>query len=372
MDLSNRTITIQLNRRFFFQLLKWFLVLLALGLAITFLIMMKHLFVACIISIFLTFLLEPVVLAIENRNVKRIWAVVIVFVSIAIITAFGIIFLLPSISAEFQSISTYLQLKPPSVLTAELEATIDEKFPLMERHGLSHELAVYLQHGLDDLIKESIDVLFEFVHVVSMIFIVPVFTFFLLKDGRQIKKTIIQFVPNRYFEMTLSLVHKINQQLGSYIRGQLLDAFIIGILVSITLHLLHVRYAFHIGILAGCANIIPHFGPIFGAVPAIFIALMDTGSFGQVIIITLCFVGIQLFDYLFISHMIVFKNIHLHPLLVVVVVLVGGYLMGVIGMFVSLLLFSILKITVRELMWSFKHYHIFGRPQEFPSEGNHD
>ena len=78
------------------------------------------------------------------------------------------------------------------------------------------------------------------------------------------------------------------------------------------------------------------------------------------------------FDYLFISHMIVFKNIHLHPLIVVVVVLIGGYLMGVIGMFVSLLLFSILKITITELMWSFKHYHIFGHPQQFPSEGNQD
>ena len=137
-------------------------------------------------------------------------------------------------------------MKPPSVLVDELETTIEEKFPLMKQHGLSHELAVYLQHGLDDLIKESIDILFEFVHVVSMIFIVPVLTFFLLKDGRQIKKAFVRLVPNRYFEMTLNLIHKISQQLGSYIRGQLLDALIVGILSIITLHLLHVRYAFHI------------------------------------------------------------------------------------------------------------------------------
>jgi len=71
MDPAPRTITIHLNRRFFFQLIKGFLVLLALGLTIMFLIVMKHLLIACIISIFLAFLLEPIVLAIENRNVKR-------------------------------------------------------------------------------------------------------------------------------------------------------------------------------------------------------------------------------------------------------------------------------------------------------------
>ncbi len=365
MEPPRRTITIQIDRSFLLQFIKWFLVFLALGSAVAFLIFMKHLLIACIIALFLAFLLEPAVAAIENRGIKRTPSVGIVFALVAAITAFGIIFLLPGISAEFQSISAYLQLKPPSVLTTELEAAIDNKFPLMKRHGLSHELAVYLQHALDDLIKESIDVLFEFVHVVSIIFIVPVFTFFLLKDGRQIKKTLITFVPNRCFEMTLNLVHKISQQLGSYIRGQLLDALIVGILSCITLHLLHVRYAFHIGILAGCANIIPHFGPIFGAVPAIFVVLMDTGSFVQVIVITFCFMGIQLFDYLVISHMVVFKNIHLHPLLVVVVVLTGGYMMGVIGMFLSLLLFSILKVTVAEVVWSFRHYHIFGHPPAF-------
>ncbi len=372
MALPNRPIIIHINRHFFFQLIKWFFVLLIFGIVVMLLMAMKHLLVAFITSIFLALLLEPLIAAMENRGVKRVWAIVIVFASIVTITAFGIVILLPEISHEFQSIFKDLQLKPPSFITSDIEPTVEEKFPLMERQGLSHELAVYLQHRLDDLFKESIDTLFELVHVVSLFFIIPVFTFFLLKDGRQIKKAFIRLLPNRYFEMSLNLIHKISQQLGSYIRGQLLDALIIGTLSAITLYALHVRYAFHIGILAGCANIIPHFGPIFGAVPAIFVTLMDTGSFIQIIIITLCFAGIQLFDYLFISHMIVFKHIHLHPLIVVVVVLIGGYLMGVIGMFLSLLLFSILKITIAELVWSFKHYHIFERPEKSPAEGNAD
>lgn len=364
MDSSKHTVIIHVNRYFFSRLLKWFFVCLALGLVITPFVVMKPLLFTCIVSLLLAFLLEPAVRFVENYRIKRAWAIGIVFASIAIIIAFGVALFLPAITTEIQSVSANLQLKHPSVLTEELKMTIEEKFPLMKQRGLSEELASYLRSTLDNLIEKSFEILFEFVHIVSMIFTVPVFTFFLLKDGQRIKKSLIQLVPNRYFEMTLSLVHKISRQMGSYIRGRLLDAFIVGVLSSITLYLLDIRYAFLIGALAGCANIIPHFGPVVGAIPAIVMALMATGSFTSVLVITICFVGIQLFDHLFISHMIELKNIHIHPVIVFLVIFIGGYLMGAIGMFIAVLFTGILKVTIIELIWGFKHYRIFNSKQK--------
>ena len=359
MDSSKNTVIIHINRHFILQSLKWFFVCLVLGLAITLFIVMKPLLLTCIISVLLAFLLEPAVRFIENYDIKRTWAIAIAFISIAIIITLGVALFLPSITAEVQSITANLQLKHPAVLTDEFKTTIEEKFPLMKQRGLSEELASYLRSALDNLVEKSVEILFEFVHIVSMIFTVPVFTFFLLKDGQRIKKSLIQLVPNRYFEMTLSLVHKIGRQIGSYIRGRLLDALIVGILCTITLYLLNVRYAFLIGLLAGCANIIPHFGPIVGAIPAIVVALMETGSFASVLVITISFVAIQLFDHLFISHMIELKNIHIHPVIVFLVIFIGGYLMGAIGMFIAVLFTGILKVTIIELLWGFKHYRIF-------------
>src|SRR3989304_1408318 len=361
MNPSNHTIVVHLNKHFFLRSLKWLFVLLAFGLIITLFVVMKSLLLTFIVSIFLAFLLEPAVRAIENHNIKRVWAIGIVFVSIAFIITSGVILFLPSITAEIQSITANLQLKHPAVLTDEFKTTIEEKFPLMKQRGLSEDLASYLRITLDTLIEESIEILFEFVHIVSMIFTVPVFTFFLLKDGQRIKMSLIQLVPNCYFEMTLSLVHKIGRQIGSYIRGRLLDAMIVGILCTITLYLLNVRYAFLIGLLAGCANIIPHFGPIVGAIPAIVVALMETGSFTLVLVITISFVAIQLFDHLFISHMIELKNIHMHSIVVFIVIFIGGYLMGAMGMFIGVLLAGIITVTIAEFVWSFKHYRIFGR-----------
>ena len=368
MDSSKNTVVIHINRHLILQSLKWLFVCLVLGLAITLFIVMKPLLLTCIISIILAFLLEPIVRFIENYNIKRTWAIAIAFISIAIIITLGVILFLPSITAEVHSITANLQLKHPAVLTDEFKTTIEEKFPLMKQRGLSEELASYLRGTLDNLIEKSMEILFEFVHIVSVIFTVPVFTFFILKDGQRIKKSLIQLVPNRYFEMTLSLVHKIGRQIGSYIRGRLLDALIVGILCTITLYLLNVRYAFLIGLLAGCANIIPHFGPIVGVIPAIIMALMETGSFVSVLVITISFVAIQLFDHLFISHMIELKNIHMHPIVVFMVIFAGGYLMGALGMFIGVLLAGIVKVTIAELLWSFKHYRIFGRTTNSASD----
>jgi len=194
---------------------------------------MKPLLLTCVISIILAFLLEPIVRFIENYNIKRTWAIAIAFISIAIIMTLGVVLFLPSITAEVHSITANLQLKHPAVLTDEFKTTIEEKFPLMKQRGLSEELASYLHSTLDSLIEKSMEILFEFVHIVSMIFIVPVFTFFLLKDGQRVKMSLILLVPNCYFEMTLSIVNKIGRQIGSYIRGRLLDALIVGILCTI-------------------------------------------------------------------------------------------------------------------------------------------
>ena len=363
METKNNTIILSFDRHIFLRMLKWFLVVLTFGLVITLFVIIKSLLITFIISILLASLMEPLIRLVENYDIRRIWAIIIVFSFITFIITVGAIFLSPVFNSQIHAFSSSFQLKHPTVLTEEFRTTIEEEFPLMKKHGLSYDIATYIHHVINDLLKDSFVLLFDLVHFISLLFTVPVFTFFLLKDGPRIKKAFIQLVPNCYFEMTLSLVYKIGRQIGSYIRGQLLDALIVGILSSITLYLLDIRYSLLIGSIAGCANIIPHFGPIVGAVPAIVIALMETGSFKLAIFIAASFAVIQVIDYLFISHKMVFKHIHMHPMLVIVVAFMGGYLMGVFGMFITVLFVSILKMTIEELIWSFKHYRIFSRIQ---------
>lgn len=80
------------------------------------------------------------------------------------------------------------------------------------------------------------------------------------------KKAFIHFIPNRYFEMTLNVLHKIDQQLGWYLRGQFTEALVVGVLSVIALWLLDVQYFTIIGIFAGLANLIPYIGPVAGII----------------------------------------------------------------------------------------------------------
>ena len=83
--------------------------------------------------------------------------------------------------------------------------------------------------------------------VITGMVLIPFIVFFLMKDGRRFKQAFVSIMPNRYFEFTLYLFYKLNIQIGNYLRGQLLDAIIVGIFSIFALWLLGVKYFFIIG-----------------------------------------------------------------------------------------------------------------------------
>jgi predicted PurR-regulated permease PerM len=192
--------------------------------------------------------------------------------------------------------------------------------------------------------------------------IIPFIVFFFLKESRELKKLIVQAMPNRWFEMALSLIHKISLQLGRFIRGQLLDSAIVGLMITIALLILDLRYAIFIGILAGLANMIPYLGPIVGGIPAVLVSVMDNGDFSGVPSIILAFALIKIIDDVIVQPLVVSKSVELHPVLVILAIVAGGNLGGVFGMIIAVPLTSIVKVTISILYWGFTHYYIFSQP----------
>jgi len=105
---------------------------------------------------------------------------------------------------------------------------------------------------------------------------------------------------------------------------------------------------------------IPYFGPIVGALPAILVAIVENGSMGPVVGIIIAFAMIQLLDNVLISPLIVSKSIQIHPLVVIIVILIGSNIGGIFGMLVAVPLFAVSQVVVKELIWSFKHYRLSG------------
>ena len=312
-----------------------------------------------IISVLVTFLLNPVVKFLERNGFNRIVAVATIMASLTLVIVILVIFLSPVVSQEVQSITKGLENKTPTQVFERFITVLEKDIPLLKSNPeISQQFMAKVTTLMYELLNESITIIPEIFSGVITFILIPFMTFFLLKDGRRIKKSVIQMVPNRYFEMALSLIFKIDQQLGNYIRGQLLVSLVIGTLSVIALRILDVPYYFFIGVIAGAANMIPYFGPIAGAVPAVILNLVDKGTFTAAVLVVVAFAVIRLIDDTVVSPNILARSVEIHPLVVIIVIFIGGKMFGLLGLLLCIPVTGIIKVTVEELIWGFKNYRL--------------
>src|SRR5690625_4459200 len=144
-------------------------------------------------------------------------------------------------------------------------------------------------------------------------------------------------------------MHAIDEKLCHYIRGQLIVSGFVGLASFIIFHFLNLDYALILAFILGVTNIIPYFGPIIGAIPAVAIAITVST---QMVIIFL----IQLIESNFLSPYIVGKSINIHPIAIIFALLLGGQIAGVIGMVLAVPLLTICKELVSNLLrWRGEH-----------------
>lgn len=113
------------------------------------------------------------------------------------------------------------------------------------------------------------------------------------------------------------------------------------------------KYPLVLGIIIGITNVIPYFGPIIGAIPAVIIA--STMSVKMLIIVVIIIVVLQFLEGNILSPFIVGKSLHMHPLFIMFALLLGGEVGGIVGMVVAVPVLSILKVAIMHL-----HVH-FGK-----------
>ncbi len=336
-----------------------FLLLIAvLWISVEMVVQFRELTILFVLSILLAYLLDPLVGYLETFGLSRGVSTLIVFAVLAGFIGWALVAFLPAVSSQASSITHYLQSGKISGMVSNWDKLLKERLAFLGNpemaQNISEKVQSWVVHFQEGIFKFALGLFSTLTDLV----IIPFITFFLIKDGPAMKKAFIQTVPNRYFEMSLNLVYKTNKQLGNYIRGQMIDAFLVGVLSVIALFFLHIDYYVLIGSIAGLANMIPYFGPIVGAVPAMIVSLSQNPSLMPLVWIAVAFAVIQLIDNVFISPLVVAKSVDLHPLLVVVVVLIGGQLLGILGMLLAVPVTSILNVIIREVIFGFRNYRI--------------
>lgn len=145
-----------------------------------------------------------------------------------------------------------------------------------------------------------------------------------------------------YFNSTNKIFFK-------FISSQLLDAIVVGILVTIAMSIIGVKYAVLLGFMIGLFNIIPYFGAIVAVAISILITLI-TGGISQTIIMAIAVIVLQQIDSNIINPKIIGNSLEMSPLLVIFSVTVGGAYFGVLGMFLAVPIAAVLKIIVNDFI----------------------
>lgn len=302
------------------------------------------------IAAVISYLLNPIVKVFERKGIRRIFGVIIVYLIFVVIILFISFVLVPKLIKEISN------------LAANIPEYSRQMQELMKRFQDS-----YINSGLPESIKDVLDenifvlqgMILELLHniangiiqVFSQLFnivIVPVITFYMLKDTEYFKSQFILLLPKSKRMKFIVLLRDIDNVFGKYIRGQIIIAIFVGIFTTIALVLIKVKYAFILGIFAGIADIVPYFGPFIGIIPTILLALLD--SKGKALYAAGAFILIQQLESGFLTPRIIGRSVGIHPVYVIMSLIVGGKLFGLIGLIVAVPVLAAIKLTLRHVL----------------------
>lgn len=206
-------------------------------------------------------------------------------------------------------------------------------------------------------------------NLISLWLASPFVFLFLLIDEGEIKKNLVTLVPNRYFEMVLTVIDNVDQSIGRYLRGTLLECSLVGMtfVVCLTLIGIEFRWALMIGIIAGIANAIPFLGPAIGLVVGLgytlvvedFSPMLPFINVENMVFWVLATVGVaQGLDNAVFQPVVLGSAVSLHPLVVVIGVMGGSIMLGFAGMLFAIPAIVVSKVIVTTLFKEMKAYRI--------------
>lgn len=210
----------------------------------------------------------------------------------------------------------------------------------------SFDIGTYLS---TDRILGYINTVIGVFGAVFNIFVTIVISIYILLQRKDIKEFLKKLGKSMFDEQAYTRLSKYfttsNKILLDFIYCQIIDAIIIGILVSIALTIIGVKYSILLGFFIGLFNIIPYFGAIIAIAVAVLITVF-TGGVQQALIMAVTVIILQQIDANIINPKILGDGLKISPILVIFAVTIGGEFFGVIGMFLSVPVIAILKLLI--------------------------
>jgi predicted PurR-regulated permease PerM len=308
----------------------------------------------------IVFLLNPLVTWLQRRGMPRAAGAGVAYLGVIGVLVVAGLLLAPVIgdqASELREEGPEIQERIESWLDDRAEASEGTfyEFSRAELENAFSGESTGLRSQLESLFEVGVQVF----HALLIVVLAPIIAFYLLVDVPRLMEVADELVPARAKAEVHVVVGRLNRAIGGFFRGQLLVALIVGLIVSLGLGIVGLKFWFLVGMIAGLFNVIPLIGPYIGAIPGIVIAL-TTGSPFQALLVIGIMVGAQQIDNHFITPQVMQRAVHLHPALVMLALLAGGTLAGFLGLLFAVPGAAVLKILIGHL-W---RTYILGEPLE--------
>jgi putative permease len=320
-------------------------VLLATGYAI------RHTFSVLILSFAIAYLLDPLVVFLEKKKMRRIYGILILYAILCIFTIFCFTFLLPYFALRWNSLVHDL---PAYVHKLQnLVTGWKEQVKLPYATGEWDWFLDTLQSNLDAAFARLAAGVYSMAGKVAVnlfnVLLSPILVFFMLFYKHDIIKSARQWLPGSRRDLLLAIGRDINRSTGGFVRGQCIVSLIVAGLSSLSLILLGVNHPFFCAIFAGLASVIPFVGVIIATIPPLFFSYMEYQDPMLMLKITIAFSVIYFLEGYIIKPIVFRESMDLNPLATIIIVMAFGELMGFWGVILAIPVAASFKIISHHL-----------------------
>ncbi|WP_036697005.1 AI-2E family transporter [Paenibacillus taiwanensis] len=304
------------------------------------------------------YLLNPIVDLLERFRIKRIYSILVLYLLIAGLVTFLIVAIVPfvrdqiiSLSENFPKYYHEAQLLFQSWIGSDVFNEVQQSLGF-NASELVQNITAKASSFFNDTFKGLGAFLGKITEFVLAFVIVPFILFYLLKDGKKLPNYITNFIPTGLRSRSYKVMADINGQISSYIRGQIIVSFCIGILLYIGYLIIGLEYSLVLAVIAACTSIVPYLGPAIAITPALIIALVTSPV--MLLKMVVVWTVVQLVEGKFISPQIMGKSLKIHPITIIFVILTAGNLFGIVGIILAVPGYAVLKVVATHFFQWFK------------------
>ncbi|MBM7601153.1 putative PurR-regulated permease PerM [Virgibacillus halotolerans] len=292
----------------------------------------------------LYYLTKPLMHLFEKCKINRLFSVLLVFIVLLLFAFFIVRYVGPIAQYQFNNLIGNM----PKMIHWAQDIIVDvqsSQIAIPEQlDDAINNFTDNLQGYAENILNYLFGVVGQLIGFITSIILVPFFLFFMLKDGEKFIPFITRIFSKKKAANIHSLLSKMDETLTSYIQGQMMVSFILGILLFISYLIIGLNYSLTLALFAMLMNVIPFLGPFIAVTPALIVgAFQDPIMILWVAIITLI---VQQVESNVLSPAVMGKSLDLHPLTVITVILAAGSIAGFIGILFAVPFYAVIKTII--------------------------